>query len=116
MKIISTVILTLVVLMSATACMEGPAGPQGLAGPQGPAGPQGLAGPTYSGEMYDDCRDAFNSFSEAALRQMLASEWDRAELGELAALTDNDLRGMLKFACLVMASGADLPWGDLLAD
>ena len=104
MKIISTVILTLVVLMSATACMEGP------------AGPQGLAGPTYSGEMYDDCRDAFNSFSEAALRQMLASEWDRAELGELAALTDNDLRGMLKFACLVMASGADLPWGDLLAD
>ena len=66
--------------------------------------------------MYDDCRDAFNSFSEAALRQMLAAEWDVAELGELGGLTDDDVRGLLKMACLVLASGADLPWGDLLPD
>ena len=66
--------------------------------------------------MYDDCRDAFNSFSIATLRQMLASEWDVAELGELGGLTDDDVRGMLKMACLVLASGADLSWGDLLGD
>ena len=95
---------------------HGQVGPQGLAGSQGLVGTQELVGPAYSGELYDDCRDAFNSFSEATLRQMLASGWDKAELGELAALTDNDVRGMTKLVCLYLAASADLPWGDLLQD
>ena len=98
MKLISTVSLAFVVLVLATACMTGP------------AGSQGPAGSAYSPEAYDDCRDAFNSFSPAALRQMLAASGDEAELGEL---TEDDVRAMLELGCLAIAMGADTLWGDL---
>ena len=94
----------------------GPQGPQGSAGPVGSAGASG-SGPTqsaYSPEMYDDCLDAFGSISPAGLRRVWASSGDAAELGEL---TDDDVRGMLKLGCLMMAAGADIPWGgDLVPD
>ena len=107
----------------------GPAGPSGLAGSTGPAGPPGPVGPpgpagppgptsieetvrsTYSPELYDDCRDAFGSISPAGLRQLWAETGDAAELGKL---TDDDVRGILKVACLLMATGSDIPWGDLV--
>ena len=121
--------------------LTGPAGPSGPGGPPGPAGSSGLAGPpgsagstgsagppgpvgppgptsieetgrsTYSPELYDDCRDAFGSISPAGLRQLWAETGDAAELGKL---TDDDVRGILKVACLMMATGTDIPWGDLV--
>ena len=99
---------------------SGPAGPSGLAGSTGPAGPAGPPGPTsivetsrstYSPELYDDCRDAFGSISPSGLRQIWAETGDAAELGKL---TDDDVRGILKVACLMMATGTDIPWGDLV--
>ena len=63
--------------------------------------------------MYDDCRDAFGSITPAGLRRLLAMSGDAAELGEL---TDDDVRGMLKLACLFIATGADIPWDDLVPD
>lgn len=106
---------------------QGPPGPQGIIGPQGPSGPPGLAGtqgtagpgwaPTgapesvYSPELYDDCRNAFGSFSAAGLRRMLAMSGGAAELGEL---TDGDIGGFIMLACLFLAAGGDVsPWGDV---
>ena len=87
----------------------GPAGPQGAPGPPGPAGPQGEPGQSggqsatpYSGEMYDDCRDAFGSISAAGLRLLWKDELTGAEL---ASLTDGDLRGLVKLGCLSIAAG-----------
>ena len=99
--------------------LEGPQGPAGVAGPQGSAGvagPQGPPGPVselesspYSSELYDDCRDAFGSMSPAGWRQLLQS-WGETELGPL---TDDDLHGLLRFFCLMLAIGADdIPWAD----
>ncbi len=112
MKLICTVGLAIVVLLFAAACAE----PQGPAGPQGPVGSPGLAGVAYSPELYDDCRDAFGSFSVASLRRMMATSGDVAELGELGVLTDDDVRSLLKMACLVMASGADTFLGSLVEE
>ena len=105
---------------SGLAGSTGPAGPAGPFGPVGPLGPVGPPGPTgiketgrstYSPELYDDCRDAFGSISAAGLRQLWAETGDAAELGKL---TDDDVRGILKVACLMMATGTDIPWGDLV--
>ena len=102
------------------AGLPGPAGPTGSSGPPGPSGLPGPAGSTsieetgrstYSPELYDDCRDAFGSISAAGLRQIWAETGDAAELGKL---TDDDVRGILKVACLMMATGTDIPWGDLV--
>ena len=63
----------------------------------------------YSPELYDDCRDAFGSMSPAGWRQLLQS-WGETELGPL---TDDDLHGLLRFFCLMLAIGADdIPWAD----
>ena len=59
--------------------------------------------------MYDDCRDAFGSISPAGLRRLWAASGDTAELAEL---TDDDVRGMIKLGCLMIAAG--LPWDDLV--
>ena len=103
-----------------SAGSTGPAGPPGPPGPVGPPGPAGPPGSTsieetvrstYSPELYDDCRDAFGSISPAGLRQIWAETGDAAELGKL---TDDDVRGILKVACLLMATGSDIPWGELV--
>ena len=70
-------------------------------------------GSAYSAELYDDCRDAFDSISVAALRQLWASSLNVADLSELGGLADDDVRGMLKIACLVWTTGDEAPWGDL---
>ena len=67
--------------------------------------------PAYSPELYDDCRDAFGSISPAGLRRAWAASGDAAQLGEL---TDDDMRGIAKVGCLLFATGADAPWGDLV--
>lgn len=139
MKRISKAILALAVLLLLTGCITGPAGPQGPTGPQGPAGPQGPdgsegpvgpqgpAGPqgpsgsqgpvgiAYSSELYDDCRDAFGSLSIAALRQMLFAGDDSPPVS-LSGLTDNDIRSVLKMACLIMALGSDTFLGGLVEE
>ena len=115
----------LALVMLAAACTvpgpPGPAGPQGPAGASGPAEPQGPAEPdggqqaglpAYSPELYDDCRDAFGSISPAGLRRLWAASGDASALGEM---TDDDVRGLLKLGCLVIATGAgDIPWGGLV--
>ena len=102
----------------------GAAGPQGPAGEPGPAGPQGAPGPPgvvasgngngvslYSGELYDDCRDAFGSISPSALRALWVGSGDAEEL---AAMSDDDVRGFVRLACLFFAMGQDdIPWDDL---
>ena len=78
---------------------RGEQGPQGMQGPQGPVGPRGEQGSPgvraqevgvqeatrspYSPELYDDCLDAFGSFSAGGLRSVFASSGAMAELGEL---------------------------------
>ena len=96
---------------------QGPTGPQGPAGPSGPQGPAGLQSlqdsiqPVYSPEMYDDCRDAFGSISASGLRQIFATSGDSDGIN-LGGLTDDDIRGLLKMGCLMMAAGGVPPWGD----
>ena len=108
-----------------SAGSEGPRGPAGPAGPEGrrgdsgsegPRGPAGSEGPrgvgsadSYSPELYADCRDAFGSISPAGLRRLLAGT--DTELGEL---TDDDVRGLLKMVCLMLATGADSALYDFL--
>ncbi len=91
------------------AGLIGPQGPAGLIGPQGPPGPAvGQEARPYSGELYDDCREAFGSISPAGLRRLMAKSGDVTDLGEL---TDDDVRGLLRVACLMIAIGAeDAPW------
>ena len=131
--IVALLALMLVLLTLVAACTDSVAGPPGLAGPPGPTGATGPAGPAgpagpggpagppgsdaslndyqvqYSPELYDDCRDAFGSISAAGFRQIMAESGDAGELGRL---TDDDLRGILKFFCLFVAMGEDLPWDD----
>ena len=61
--------------------------------------------------MYDDCRDAFNSISPAGVRRLLTASAPGPEWGEL---TDDDVRGVLKLTCLVLATGTDLTLNDLV--
>ena len=70
--------------------------------PGPPSEGQGDTRAIYSPELYDDCRDAFGSISPAGLRQLWAESGDVAELG---ALSDDDVRGILKIACLMFATG-----------
>ena len=128
--IVALLALMLVLLTLVAACTDSVAGPPGLAGPPGPTGATGPAGPAgpggpvgppgsdaslndhqvqYSPDLYDDCRDAFGSISAAGFRQIMAESGDAGELGRL---TDDDLRGILKFFCLFVAMGGDLPWDD----
>ena len=137
-------IVLLALLLLATACTSPAAGPPGPAGPErghvaqpgqrgragqpgqqgrrgasgseGPRGPAGSEGPrgvgsadSYSPELYADCRDAFGSISPAGLRRLLAGS--DTELGEL---TDDDVRGLLKMVCLMLATGADSALYDFL--
>ena len=113
MKLICIGGATLVVLVLAVACAPSAVGPPGPAGPQGPAGPPGPAEPAYSPELFNDCRETFSHFSESTLRRIVAANWDVTDLGEL---TDDDVRGIVTMACFGIASGADLPWGDLLTN
>ena len=118
-----TGVLALILVLGSISC-EGPVGPQGPEGPQGPAGLQGPAGPqgsvgpagppgaaaqessepirVYSGEQYDDCRDAFAIFTPAVLRLILTNSEDAALL---AAMSDDDLRAVIRFYCFMIASG-----------
>ena len=54
----------------------------------------------YSGEMYDDCREAFNMMSTSTLRRTLAK--DGIDLSEM---DDNDVRALIGVVCLSIASG-----------
>ncbi len=96
----------------------GPQGPAGVPGPSGPPGPAGGPGSangermsSYSPELYDDCRDAFNNLSPSALRAMWAGDAD--DLG-LASMSDSDVHSITRMACLFLAMGHDdIPWGDI---
>ena len=95
---------------------QGPRGPIGEQGPRGPIGEQGSRGSQgsavpYSPEMYDDCQDAFRSFSATALRRLWAEDFG-PELGEM---TDDDLRSLIKLGCFGLASGQDAIWTDLVS-
>ena len=113
------------------AC-TGPPGAQGAPGPAGPPGAQGAPGTsgqagapgaqgqssesaptTYSAELYDDCNEAFNSFSSAGLRSFLVAS---GEGGDLVGLTDSDLKAVFRLGCLMLAMGGDVPWAEIIAD
>ena len=91
--------------------LTGAQGPVGLVGPAGPPGPagDGQAPRPYSPELFRDCLDAFGSFSPAGLRRILAMSGD--DVGELGALADDDVYGLVRMACLMIAIGdEDLPF------
>ena len=125
------VFLLIGISMLLLAC-TGPQGAQGLPGAQGatgPAGPPGTSGQagapgaqgqssesaptTYSAELYDDCNEAFNSFSSAGLRSFLVASGD---VDDLAGLTDSDLVAVFRLGCLFLAMGGDVPWAEIIAD
>ena len=80
---------------------RGPSGATGEQGPRGPAGPPGVggdAGREYSGDMYDDCREAYGNLNPRVWREL----FDDPNLNKLS---DDDLRGMVRLACLFLAQG-----------
>ena len=112
-------------LLALVGCAE--PGPQGPTGPVGPAGPAGQQGPSgapgapvaaaatasaYSGEMYDDCRDSTAYLRPAAMRVMLETQGDVPGLKDM---NNDDIRALFIIGCFLIASGADHPWGGLLA-
>lgn len=92
--------------------IEGPIGPQGPAGAQGPMGPQGPAGAQtdgdqtawkYDSELYDDCRDAMGNLSGAQWRTLLRAFDASSRDYDLASLSDDELRSIMRIACLWIA-------------
>ena len=92
----------------------GPPGTSGQAGTQGTPGQSSESAPTtYSAELYDDCNQAFGSFSSAGLRSFLVASGDS---GDLLGLTDSDLQAVFRLGCLVLAMGGEVPWAEIIAD
>ena len=109
---------------------QGPAGSQGSVGPQGPVGSRGPSGPPgpqvyvgppasddtvgleYNPDFYDDCMDAIGRISPAVLRRRLGKD-----VPGLAELSDDDVHGIMAFACVMHAteSGSDA-LAELLSD
>ena len=68
---------------------------------------------SYHPELYDDCRDAFSGFSVSLIRRVLGEATENRESLDLAQMSDDDVRRLIRITCLGLAMGLSDSWADL---